>query len=359
MKQVRILSSEYHVTTASFGDAPEGADAHIPLERLPKRTGLARIPGIFSLLELLHLYHWYERIDARVQRPLEQLAGQQWDLVIAHDLQTLPIASRLPSCRGILVDLHEYAPAQDVPTLAWRVLTAPRYRWMCRTHVRRAAAVTTVSQGIADEYHRRFGIDATVVVNATVFHDLQPSTVTTPIRLVHSGVAAPERRLDLMIEGVLASTADVTLDFYLTDAFPEERSRLAELAHRDPRVRFHDAVPYAELVPMLNTFDVGMSVFPPTTFNLAWCLPNKFFDFIQARLGVIVGPSPEMENFVTRFRLGAIGDDFTPAALARTIDSLTPAVVASWKRSAHESARELAGESQSRIWADIVARLLR
>jgi glycosyltransferase involved in cell wall biosynthesis len=359
MKQVRVLSPDYHVTTASFGEAPEGSHEHIQLERYPKRTGLARIPGIFSLLELLHLYRWYERIDARIRRPLEQLAGHEWDLIIAHDLQTLPIASRLTSHRGVLVDLHEYAPAQDVPTLGWKVLTAPRYRWMCRTHVRRAAAVTTVSQGIADEYRRRFDIDATVVVNATLFHDLQISDVTTPIRLVHSGVAAPERRLDILVEGVVKSNADVTLDFYLVDAFPDERARLAHVARNDPRVHFHDAVPYAELVPLLNTFDVGVSVFPPTTFNLAWCLPNKFFDFIQARLGVIVGPSPEMERVVTQYGLGVVTEDFTPAALARSLDALTPAEVAGWKARAHENAHALAGESQSQIWADMVARLLR
>lgn len=37
---------------------------------------------------------------------------------------------------------------------------------------------------------------------------------------------------------------------------------------------------------------------PPATFNHIWCLPNKFFDFLQARLGIVTGPSPERARIV-------------------------------------------------------------
>ena len=44
----------------------------------------------------------------------------------------------------------------------------------------------------------------------------------------------------------------------------------------------------------LNAHDVGVYVLPPVSFNHLWALPNKVFDFVQGRLALVVGPSPEM-----------------------------------------------------------------
>jgi hypothetical protein len=116
-------------------------------------------------------------------------------------------------------------------------------------------------------------------------------------------------------------------------------------------------VPYADLVTTLNRYDVGLSIFPPTTFNLAWCLPNKFFDFVQARLGVIVGPSPEMARFVDDFGIGLVLSDFEPSSLASALEGLTGQQVASWKKESADHASELSSESQGAIWVALISRL--
>ncbi|WP_284297550.1 hypothetical protein [Homoserinibacter gongjuensis] len=100
---------------------------------------------------------------------------------------------------------------------------------------------------------------------------------------------------------------------------------------------------------------MGLSIFPPTTFNLAWCLPNKFFDFIQARLGVIVGPSPEMKRFVDDYEVGLVLPDFEPASLAAALEALTPERVSEWKHASNRHVHELSGEEQGKIWGRLVA----
>jgi glycosyltransferase involved in cell wall biosynthesis len=230
---------------------------------------------------------------------------------------------------------------------------------MCRTRVPRAAAVVTVSAGIAREYQRVFGIESTVVVNATPYAELPAQPVGDPLRLVHSGGVAVQRRLDIMIEGVTRSSAAVTLDLYLVDGGdPSVLDGLRDLAAGDPRIRFLDPVPYAELVPALNRYDIGLSIFPPTTFNLAWCLPNKFFDYVQARLGVIVGPSPEMVVVVDEYGIGEVLPDFTPDSLARALESLTAGRVAGWKAASASHAAALASESQAPLWDTLLDRML-
>src|SRR5690606_13520153 len=119
---------------------------------------------------------------------------------------------------GVIADLHEYAPRQNEHSFAWRTIIAPYFRWLCRRQVSRAAAVVTVSEGIVQEYKKEFGFESILVVNATPYQEaLEPGPVGDPLRLVHSGVPAVQRRLETMIDAVLTTSADVTLDFYLVD----------------------------------------------------------------------------------------------------------------------------------------------
>lgn len=358
LKQIRRLSGEYDVTTAGFGPAPEPTLAHIELTEelayVNTRAGRLR----YLLLLLFRQYRRGYRFNVRDQSAYRLLAAANWDVVIAHDVQTVTMANRLTVRRGVIVDLHEYAPRQNEHSLAWRILIAPYFRWLCRTEVTKAAAVTTVSQGIVDEYRREFGIKASLVVNATPYSDQTPTPVGSALRLVHSGIPAPQRRLEIMIEAVVATTSDVSLDLYLIDDGSAYLNRLKQLASGHDRVRFRETVPYDDLVRTLNGYDIGLSIFAPTTFNLAWCLPNKFFDFIQARLGVVVGPSPEMTRFVDEYKIGAVMDDFSAEALTRLLDTLTPEMVGAWKTASDRHARELSSEMQLEEWSRIVRELV-
>jgi len=359
LKQVRFLKSANDVTTAGFGPAPFADVPHVEIPEIrPYRWGtLGRmLAGVFLLIRWYSPLRWLNALDHATSR---LLAGESWDIVLTHDLKALDIAFALRSRHGVIVDLHEYAPRQEEHSFLWRLLFAPYFTWKCRTQVPRAAAVVTVSRGIADEYQRVFGFDSTLVVNATPYHALEPRTVERPLRLVHSGGVAVQRRLDIMIEAVRATRAEVTLDLYLVGGDPAVLDELRRLADGEPRIRFLDPVPYQDLVAKLNEYDIGLSIFPPTTFNLAWCLPNKFFDFVQARLGVIVGPSPEMTTFVQEYRIGAVLPDFEPVSLAAMLESLTIEQVAEWKAASAEHAELLSSESQAEIWEELVARVLR
>jgi len=124
------------------------------------------------------------------------------------------------------------------------------------------------------------------------------------------------------------------------------------------RVRVLDPVPYRDLVQTLNGYDVGVFVLPPVNVNYEWTLPNKFFDYVQARLGVIVGPSPEMAREVEARGFGAVTADFTAHGFTTVLDALDSATVGTWREASDASAHELSAEVQSTGWSDAVARLL-
>ena len=105
---------------------------------------------------------------------------------------------------------------------------------------------------------------------------------------------------------------------------------------------------------MLGECDVGVFVLPPLTCNYLNRLPNKFFDFVQARLGIVVGPSPEMAALVREHGLGVVTADFTAQSLARALDELTAETVEGHKAASHTVARGLSAEEQIKGWAAAV-----
>jgi glycosyltransferase involved in cell wall biosynthesis len=331
---------------------------HIELDDVAPYRGRFFGRILYIAAFVLRAFPFISRVNYRDQRALRALAGRRWDVVLANDVETLPLARRLAPRTGVLADVHEYATRQNEHSFAWRLLQSPYYRWLVRKHLSRATVVTTVSGGLADEYQREFGISAGVVTNASALHDLQPSGVHSPIRLVHSGFPAVQRRLELMIEAVQLSRANVVFDLYLLDDGSEYLASLKERARGDDRIRFRPPVQSSELVTVLNDYDVGLCILPPTTFNLAWCLPNKFFDYIQARLAVIVGPSPEMQRVVDETAVGRVTDDFTVEAIAKVIDELKPETIAMWKRASHSHAAELSSGPQSDIWVEAIRRMI-
>ena len=352
LKQVNEFSRDFEVTTCSYGERPDGSSHHV---RIPSDL----ISWAYNRKDLLTLR--YKRAywsNSAVNYAATELRGWDFDVVLADDIDTVPLALSLNPRFGVHADLHEYAPREKEHLLRWRMFVAPFRRWLCATYLPECESVTTVGEGIAREYSSQFGIDVDVAMNATPYQDLVPSPVSRPIRLVHSGACQRQRGLETLIQGVMHSRSDVILDLYLTPNDPQHLEELKSLTAADSRVKVHDPVPYEELVPILNRYDVGIHILPPATFNHAWALPNKIFDYIQARLGVIVGPSPEMARIVKRGQNGAVAGNFSAQALTRLIDRLDVPIVTSWKRASDRAAQELSAAPQTAVWRSAIEEMI-
>lgn len=351
LKQVRLLSEKFDVRTCGHGPRPEGVSEHV---EIPEECQAWVKDARWLLLRQYKRVYW---TNAAVREARARLTGRCFDVVLANDVEAVPLALALRPRGGVHADLHEYAPGMHSELPRWRWFVAPYYRWLCRTYVTRASSTTTVGPMIAARYAQEFGIDAGVVLNATPFVDLAVGEVGRPIRLVHSGNAMVSRGLMSVVQAVEASTADVTLDLYL---MPNEPEHLAELKRRvagSERVRVLDPVPYAQLVERLNEYDVGIHVLPSINENNRWALPNKLFDYVQARLAVLVGPSPEMAAIVRERGLGAVTEGFTAQDLTTVLDGLASDEVMEWKRSSASAARDLSAEAATAPWLTAIQRI--
>ena len=353
LKQVRLFADRYSVTTYGYGPSPDPRVRHL---RLDDAYDIRRWRRSDLILRRFRRIYWRQPAIRQARADLAQL--EPFDVILANDIDAIGLALALNPVKGVHADIHEYAPRQNEEILVWRAFIAPFVRWMCRQFLPRAASMTTLGQGIADEYRRAYGLHAGVVTNAAPYVDREAGPVASPIRLVHSGASIRNRRLEVFIDAVAATTSDVTLDFYLMGNNPEYIALLEERAAGSRRIQFLDPVPYQDLVARLHEYDVGICVIAPTNFNNRWSLPNKFFDYVQARLGLIIGPSSEMRRILDAHGFGTVADDFGAAALTRVLDSLTVDQVRDWKSRAAAAAHELSSETQVEVWGTAIGALM-
>ncbi|GAB3288356.1 hypothetical protein GCM10027297_33690 [Parahaliea aestuarii] len=98
---------------------------------------------------------------------------------------------------------------------------------------------------------------------------------------------------------------------------------------------------------MLNEYDLGFYYLEPSGFNVTYNLPNKFFEFIQARLAVAIGPSPDMKKIVEEQKLGFVANNFSIDAMVDRLNALSLTDVRNAKSNCHQAARILCLEEES------------
>ena len=347
-RQVLALKDNYKTTIVCFGgDAAEGYEM---ITIKPTKLTLFR-KAVTSLFLILKLHAIAHRLLHNYFFVTHMLRDRKFDLIIANDVETLPLAFAFPNGPKVIFDAHEYAPRHFEDKKMWRLFFQDFNIWLCRKYIPKTAGMMTVGKGLALEYEKNFHVKPTVITNANHYFELEPAPVAEhKIRLVHHGIATPSRKLELMIEAMALLDDRFTLDLMLlTPGFASKKTRqylddLRALAEKDPRIKVIPPVKSSDVVKTICHYDMGVFLLPPVNFNYENTLPNKLFDFIQARLGVAIGPTPEMAEIVKNYNIGIVAENFSAHSLAEKLNKLTKQEIENFKKNASVASKELNAE---------------
>lgn len=359
LRQLDVLARHGDVTTLSYGERPDAAHDHLQID-----SALPSLPQTVSgVLKLAFRRYRSVSLDApAVNAAREALGAREFDVVVANEARALPLARAVSGSPRIWCDLHEWAPAERSHVLSWRLLVAPFMDWVCRTYLPGVDAATTVNESIATMYEDRFGARTEVVRNAIAYRpDLAPAPLADDrIRLVHSGGAVPGRNIEAIIEAVDILGDGYSLDLFLVRPRQADQywRKLADRIAASPRTTLHPAVAPDELPRTLNAYDLGVFVLPPHTPNHRLMLPNKFFDFVQARLGIVFGAAVETDRLIHEHRLGVVTEGYTAADLVGAIRGMSREDVERFKRNADDVAELLSSEADVAVQDAILTRLV-
>ena len=341
-RQIVYLKDDYQITVAGLADPKIDGVKWLPIVRRLKKCALIKV--YFALTLLLHCYSHFRR--RYILKDILSTSSMRFDVVICNDLYPLPLVFKIVRNVPVIFDAHEYYPRQEEQSFFWRLIFQKDILRLCREYIPKCAAMTTVCDGLANEYHRQFGVMPVVVHSGP---DLQNLTLTQPcgehIRLIHHGGASPARCIELMIEMMQYLDERFTLDLMLVGS-GAYYDKIKKMALKSQRVNWREPVPMTEISGTCNQYDIGLYILKPTNFNTEHALPNKFFEYIQARLAIAIGPSVEMARLVMKEDIGVVAEDFSPQTLAKELNKLTISDIMRYKQNADKVARQYNAESE-------------
>ncbi|MEJ1087402.1 hypothetical protein WDU99_03620 [Microbacterium sp. Mu-80] len=358
LRQLDVLREFGEVTTLSYGTRPMGAAHHLEIPRsLPS---LPQTPtGILNLV--LRRFRAVEMQAPALAESRRLLGDREFDIVVANEARALPIAFRVDGVPRIWCDLHEWAPGERTHVLAWKILVAPFMRWVCAEYLPQVDVSTTINDAIATMYQDAFDIEPEIVRNAIAHRaDLEPTPMLDGVvRLVHSGGAVPGRNIEAIIDAVDILGAGYTLDLYLIASRQADSYwlKLQKRIDESPRTTLHPPVSPDRLPDTLNDHDLGVFVLPPHTANHRYMLPNKFFDFVQARLGLVFGPSAVTDRLIEAQQLGVVTAGYSGQDVAAAIAGVSRSDIAAFKNAADVAAKDLSSDRDVAVERAILTRL--
>ena len=240
--------------------------------------------------------------------------------IVVNDVALLPMGYRLytallaanPSMK-LWGDMHEihFNYTTDKESFAQKVRV-----WAADTYLPRCNYISSVSEWGAMQYRERYRSVPTITIrNVARYEELQPSRITSNLRLVHVGLAGKERQLEKMIDCMLRLDESYTLDFYLVASSEAQEKYIDELKQRtmelglEERVVFHEAVHSERLIVELQAYDIGVFYLDPIVQNHVYALPNKLFEYIQARLAVVTTPLLSMKETIEEYQIGSVSKE--------------------------------------------------
>ena len=114
------------------------------------------------------------------------------------------------------------------------------------------------------------------------------------------------------------------------------------------KVIFKGRLPPGDLFPITCAADLGISLEEDRGLNYRYALPNKLFDYIQARVPVLCTDLPEISRIVRAYGVGVATDERNPKKLAGIIRYMFgERSEGAWREGLDRAAAELCWENES------------
>lgn len=250
------------------------------------------------------------------------------DVVVAHDLPMLSVASAVAEASGALLvyDSHELFTEKEMSP-------RERRRWTAieRRHIGACRAVITVNPSIARELEARYQLPS---VNA-IYNAENPLPEGVAPRSLRARCSLADEEMVLLYQGSMNSgrnlealvdamhlVKDKSVHLVMMGRGPLPKRLLAVADQSGSRVHFTPAVAQSELLEWTASADVGIIPYRANCLNNRLCTPNKLFEFIAAGIPVLANDLPELRAIVVGNGVGTVAPMDTPEQIARAIDHM-------------------------------------
>jgi glycosyltransferase involved in cell wall biosynthesis len=268
------------------------------------------------------------------------LLFKKMDGICAIDLDTIIPCYYTSKFKGIkrIYDAHELF------TELKEVITRPAVKrlWLRieRKFVPRFKWGYTVSDGIAQEFHRRYKVDYLTIRNLPV---LRPLSIYTPAEkfILYQGAVNEARGLESLVEAMKMISTKLVIAG--DGNFMKQLKNLIVENNVQDKVIFKGMLPPGELFGLTQQATFGVAFPESEGLNQLLALPNKFFDYLHGGLPQITVDYPEYRKINEVYNVAVLVPDIKPPTIAMAVNGLLndPVRLASLKENCLNARQEL------------------
>lgn len=279
------------------------------------------------------------------------------DILVSNDLDTL-LANYMVSVirsKKIIYDSHEYFT--EVPELQNRKIVKKIWLLLEQFIVPKLKRTYTVSESIADILNQKYNADFKVIKNFPNYIENRKQLnifESDKKIIIYQGALNVDRGIELVIKAM--KFIDNAIFVIIGDGdITQHLKNLANSEGVAEKVSFIGKVPFEKLSSYTQSADLGISLEDDSNMNYHYSLPNKLFDYIQARLPVLVSNLPEMKKIVQDYNIGQV-------LMSREIENVASIITNmlndaqkqnEWKQNLQKAAKELCWEKQEELLLSI------
>ena len=340
-RQIQSLKEIYDVIIFGYGNQ---IFENIKFHKI--KNDFCLLKNIFLLILLLtfqfktYTYHKYS-----YKKLFKIIKGQKIKAFILNDCFSWPILDFIDKEKSI-VDAHEYTPEEFNEGIIWRLIKK-RYKTWCSSYVKLAKNNFSVEKNICYKWQLFSGKEFEELRNFSYYCEINNiNKIQKPIKITHHGICNKSRKIEYMIQSIIDCGSQYNGYFYLEIKSKRLKNKLIKMTN-GTNVNIYPPLKEEELIINTSRFDIAILSIYPSNINYKFCLPNKLFQFIQARLPIVSGPTPSIIEIIKKYRIGIIADSFYPNDLSKAILSLSNENIIEMKKNCAIAAKELCWENEN------------
>jgi len=313
-----LAAAGYDVVHLAPGTEPSRVEDGVRLEVY--RAGGSIKDRLFSMFRL---YRRAAKVNADVYHCNEV------------DSWAVGVALRVLRKKKVVFDVHEHYPSTfgrlHCPRWA-RGLAAGTLRAFFRMLIPWTDRFVLAKKTVAEDYPG--AEDRTVVVAnyASLLNERESDPVAEKptgdsVTAIHTGLISRDRGWPQLLEALRQTKAPglrLKIVGTCTDPSDEDFRRAIGAADIKDRVEFYDWMPFEKLIEHMEASHIGLILFQANVQNNIYAMPHKMFDYMKARLPVIMPHfAVEVAPIIEEEQCGILLDPSSPTAIAEALDTLS------------------------------------
>ena len=298
-----------------------GYDVKMIGRKLPDSIALNGLPFKHTRIRCIFNKKWTFYLEFNL-RVFFCLLFTKQDAICAVDLDTsLPVlfVSRLKRIPRIY-DARELFT--EMKTVIDRPRIARTWKKIERYCLPKFSFGYAVSKSIADELHKRYGVNYTTIRNVPILRDQRSANTyqSEEPYILYQGYIHEARGIEELI--IAMQHVSMKLVICGKGSLFDRCTKLVSDLNLQSKVIFKGLIPPEQLPAYTENAYIGINLVEPSGLNQYFSLANKFFDYIHAQVPQLSMNFPEYKRVNDEYEVGVLIDNIDPKSILAGIQTL-------------------------------------